>query len=236
MLYVSFTNIYFMENKPNNTKSMIIAGIAAVVVLALGGFAYAQSEKKEEDRKNKDKETSMRQDKDAAMKKKEADDKMKKEDAMKKEILVGGIAMSPTNNLVQNASKAPNLTTVVTAVQAAGLGETLQGPGPFTVFAPDNASFTKLPVGTLETLLKPESKPALIRVLSSHVVSGKVLAADLTDGQVLTTLSGQTLKVSKSTTGVTLTSEGGSVAKVSQADVVSSNGVAHIVDTVLLPK
>jgi transforming growth factor-beta-induced protein len=150
---------------------------------------------------------------------------------------VGGAAMSRDKNLVENASMAPNLTTVVAALKAASLVEALQGAGPFTVFAPDNTAFTKLPAGTVETLLKPENKATLQSVLTYHVVAGKYLVADLTDGQVLTTLNGQKLTVIKKDGKVSLqTTTTGNIAALSTADVVQSNGIAHIIDTVLLPK
>jgi uncharacterized surface protein with fasciclin (FAS1) repeats len=122
-------------------------------------------------------------------------------------------------------------TTLVTAVTAAGLVETLSGTGPFTIFAPTNAAFAALPAGTVETLLKPESKDKLTAVLTYHVVAGNVLAADLTDGQKVTTLNGQELTVAIKDGVVTING-----AKVTAADLAGSNGVIHVVDAVLLPK
>ena len=122
-------------------------------------------------------------------------------------------------------------TTLVTAVTSAGLVETLSGTGPFTIFAPTNAAFAALPAGTVETLLKPESKDKLTSVLTYHVVAGNVMAADLTDGQKVKTLNGQELTVAIKDGVVTING-----AKVTAADLAGSNGVIHVVDAVLLPK
>ena len=145
-------------------------------------------------------------------------------------VMVGGAMMLPTQNLVQNASSASNLTTLVAAVQAAGLVETLSGPGPFTVFAPPNSAFDALPAGTVATLVRPENRAQLTSILTYHVVAGRLMASDLRDGQVLTTVNGQRLTVRK--TGNTVTVGG---ATVTQADVRASNGVAHVIDRVLMP-
>jgi uncharacterized surface protein with fasciclin (FAS1) repeats len=122
-------------------------------------------------------------------------------------------------------------TTLVTAVTAAGLVETLSGTGPFTIFAPTNAAFAALPAGTVETLVKPESKDKLTAILTYHVVAGNVMAADLKDGQKVTTLNGQELTVAIKDGVVTING-----AKVTAADLAGSNGVIHVVDAVLLPK
>ena len=145
-------------------------------------------------------------------------------------VMVGGAMMLPTQTLVQNASEADNLTTVVAAVQAAGLAETLSGPGPFTVFGPTNAAFDKLPAGTVETLLRPENKGQLTSILTYHVVPGRLSAADLRDGQVLTTVNGETLRVRKMGNRVMVGN-----ATVVTANVYASNGVAHVIDSVLMP-
>jgi transforming growth factor-beta-induced protein len=151
------------------------------------------------------------------------------------EVTVGGATLSRRSDIVTNASLANNLTTLVTAVKAADLVETLQGPGPFTVFAPDNNGFLKLPAGTVEGLLKPESKDALAKILKYHVVSGSYLASSLKDGQILNTVQGQTLTVSIKEGKVMLKSTTGNTVMVSQADIVQSNGVVHVIDSVLLP-
>ncbi len=158
------------------------------------------------------------------------------------EVMVGGAAMLPTQNIVQNASKSADHTTLVAAVKAAGLVETLQSKGPFTVFAPTNAAFSKLPAGTVDTLLKPENKAALTNVLTYHVVPGRISAADLGQQIVqagglatLKTAAGGTLSAKFQGDNVVLTDEKGGSATVTVANVFQSNGVVHVVDQVLLP-
>jgi uncharacterized surface protein with fasciclin (FAS1) repeats len=133
--------------------------------------------------------------------------------------------------VVDIAVGSPDHTTLVAAVTAAGLVETLSGTGPFTIFAPTNAAFAALPAGTVDNLLKPESKEQLTGVLTYHVVSGNVMAADLSDGQVVKTLNGQDLKVSIKDGKVMING-----ATVTAADLAGSNGVVHVIDAVLLPK
>ena len=157
--------------------------------------------------------------------------------------VVGGASMSPTDTIVTNAAKASNLTTLVSAVQAAGLAETLSGPGPFTVFAPDNAAFEKVPAATRETLMSPAGKADLTKILTYHVVPGRLTAADLATqaqangGKVaLTTVQGETLTANVNPDGsVTLTDSKGGTSRVTQADVLQSNGVVHVIDTVVMP-
>ncbi|MDM0089027.1 MULTISPECIES: fasciclin domain-containing protein [unclassified Variovorax] len=159
------------------------------------------------------------------------------------QVTVGGAPMYATKDIIDNAVNSKDHTTLVAAVKAAGLVETLKGPGPFTVFAPTNAAFAALPAGTVDTLLKPENKGTLTTILTYHVVAGKVDAKSLMkmidDGKgmaSLKTVSGGTL-VAKSTGGmVTVTDEKGGTANVTIADVYQSNGVIHVVDKVLLPK
>ena len=146
-------------------------------------------------------------------------------------VMVGGAKMVPSKNIVENAAGSNDHTTLVAAVQAAGLVETLSGTGPFTVFAPTNAAFTALPAGTVDNLLKPEMKKDLTKVLTYHVVAGKMMAADLKDGQKLKTVEGGELRVSVKDGKVMING-----ATVSIADVVSSNGVTHVIDAVLMPK
>lgn len=146
-------------------------------------------------------------------------------------VMVGGANMVPSKNIVENASGSSDHTTLVAAVKAAGLAETLSGAGPFTVFAPTNAAFSALPAGAVDNLLKPEMKNDLTGVLTYHVVSGALRAADLKDGQKLKTVQGQELKVSVKDGKVMV---GG--ATVTTADVISSNGVTHVIDAVLMPK
>jgi uncharacterized surface protein with fasciclin (FAS1) repeats len=158
--------------------------------------------------------------------------------------MVGGVAMSPADNIVTNASKAPNLTTLVAAVQAAGLATTLQGAGPFTVFAPDNAAFEKIPAATREGWMQPAQKAALTKVLTYHVVPGRLTAADIAaEAQkgggtaTLTTVQGEKLTIRDAGGGKwTITDAKGGTSTITQADVGQSNGVVHVIDTVLMPK
>jgi len=157
--------------------------------------------------------------------------------------MVGGAAMSPNDTIVTNAAKASNLTTLVSAVQAAGLAETLGGTGPFTVFAPDNAAFEKIPAATREGLMAPAGKAALTKILTYHVVPGRLTAADLASQAManggkaqLTTVQGDTLTAAVNPDGsVTLTDAKGGTSRVTQADVMQSNGVVHVIDTVVMP-
>jgi uncharacterized surface protein with fasciclin (FAS1) repeats len=150
-------------------------------------------------------------------------------------VMVGGAAMLPSKNIVENAANSKDHTTLVAAVKAAGLADTLQGKGPFTVFAPTNAAFSKLPSGTVDNLLKPENKAALAKILTYHVVAGKLEAADLKDGQKLKTVEGDELTVRTTGGKVTLTDAKGGSATVAIPNVGQSNGVIHVIDTVLMP-
>ncbi|WP_052695023.1 fasciclin domain-containing protein [Hymenobacter sp. AT01-02] len=152
-----------------------------------------------------------------------------------KGVLVDGVAMTPDKTIVQNAVQASSVTTLVKAVKAAELDGTLSGPGPFTVFAPTNAAFDKLPTGALAGLMKPESKENLKGVLTYHVIQGRLLAADLKDGQQLTTVNGEKIKISVQGGKVMISNGKDAPATVQIADVVSSNGVTHVIDGVLLP-
>ena len=151
--------------------------------------------------------------------------------------------MSPAKNIIENAVNSADHTTLVAAVKAAGLVDTLSGPGPFTVFAPTNAAFDKLPAGTVDTLLKPENKATLTKVLTYHVVAGKLSAADL-EKQIkmgggkamLKTVSGGTLWVMMDGKSIVLKDEKGGMSKITQDNVFQSNGVIHVVDTVLMPE
>lgn len=166
----------------------------------------------------------------------QAQDKMmKSEMSGEKTVMVGGAAMFPSKNIVQNAVNSKDHTTLVAAVKAAGLVDTLSSKGPFTVFAPTNAAFGKLPAGTVETLVKPESKATLTKILTYHVVPGKLAAADLTDGKKLTTVEGEPLTVKLDGKKVWLIDAKGGKSAVTIADVNQSNGVIHVVDTVLMP-
>ncbi len=152
--------------------------------------------------------------------------------------------MSPRATVMENASKAANLTTLVSAIQTAGLADTLGATGPFTVFAPDNAAFEKVPAETRQRLATPAGKADLIKLLTYHVVPGRLTAADLsaradtTTGKIeLTTVEGEPLIAQVSPDGsITLTDAKGGTSKVTQADVGQSNGVIHVIDTVAMPK
>ncbi len=146
-------------------------------------------------------------------------------------VMVGGALMVPTKNIVENAMGSSDHTTLVAAVKAAGLVETLSGKGPFTVFAPTNEAFDKLPKGTVESLLKPAMKKDLTGVLTYHVVAGNYKAADLKDGLELTTVQGQKIKFSYKDKQWYVND-----AKITITDAVSSNGVTHVIDAVLMPK
>ncbi len=157
-------------------------------------------------------------------------------------VMVGGAAMYSNRNIIENASNSGDHKTLVAAVKAAGLVDTLSGPGPFTVFAPTDAAFAKLPAGTVDTLLKPENKAMLTSILTYHVVSGRLTAADLMEriraggGTAnLTTVNGGTLQARMMGNGIVLIDAKGGQSMVTQADVMQSNGVIHVTDSVSLP-
>ncbi len=160
-----------------------------------------------------------------------------------KTVMVGGAAMYPSKNIVENAVNSKDHTTLVAAVKAADLVATLQSAGPFTVFAPTNAAFDKLPMGTVETLLMPENKKMLQTILTYHVVAGKMNASDIAmaikkgNGKaMLKTVSGGTLTAWMKGKKLYITDEKGGMSMVTIADVNQSNGVIHVVDAVFLPK
>ncbi len=157
--------------------------------------------------------------------------------------MVGGAPMLATKNIVENAVNSKDHTTLVAAVKAAGLVETLEGKGPFTVLAPTNEAFAALPAGTVDTLLKPENKAMLAKILECHVIPAKALSKTImamtkADGgtHVVDTVGGCKLTLASAGGKVTVTDENGNVAHVTIADVVQSNGVIHVIDKVLLPK
>jgi uncharacterized surface protein with fasciclin (FAS1) repeats len=160
---------------------------------------------------------------------------MKSEMSGEKTVMVGGAAMYPSKNIVENAVNSKDHTTLVAAVKAAGLVPTLEGKGPFTVFAPTNAAFGKLPAGTVDGLVKPENKATLTKILTYHVVPGKLEAASLTDGKKLKTVEGEELTVKRSGDTVMLVDAKGGSSTVTIPNVNQSNGVIHVVDTVLMP-
>ena len=160
----------------------------------------------------------------------------------KQNPMVGGQKMYANKDIIDNAVKSADHTTLVAAVKAAGLVDTLKGPGPFTVFAPTNEAFAKLPAGTVDTLLKPENKDTLVKILTYHVVPGKLTAADLKKQikagggkAMLKTVSGGTLTASMHGSGIMLTDEKGGTAMVTIANVMQSNGVIHVIDSVVQP-
>ena len=162
--------------------------------------------------------------------------------AMGSTVMVGGAAMYPTRNIVQNAVNSKDHTTLVTAVKAAGLVPTLESPGPFTVFAPTNEAFAKLPAGTVENLVKPQNKALLTKILTYHVVPGRLTAADLMARAkaggaqaMLKTAAGEDLTVRLNGGALWLVDSKGGAARVTIANVNQSNGVIHVVDTVLMP-
>lgn len=204
---------------------------ASVLSIALisGSFLFAQDKKMQKDEMKKEKMAKM----DSKM-----DNKMNNNT-----VMVGGAAMYPNKNIIENAVNSNDHTTLVAAVKAADLVETLQGDGPFTVFAPTNASFDKLPEGTVGTLLKPENKTQLQGVLTYHVLSGRFSAKDIVEAiskgngkATFKTVNGGTLTAMLKGKDVMLQDENGGTARVTIADVNQSNGVIHVVDSVLLPK
>jgi uncharacterized surface protein with fasciclin (FAS1) repeats len=162
--------------------------------------------------------------------------------AVAKNPMVGGAAMYPTKNIIQNAVNSKDHTTLVAAVKAAGLVDTLSGPGPFTVFAPTNQAFAKLPAGTVDTLVKPANKGTLTSILTYHVVAGRMTSADIAKAiktgkgkATLTTVQGEPLTARMMGTKLMLTDAKGGRSMVTIANVMQSNGVIHVVDTVLMP-
>jgi uncharacterized surface protein with fasciclin (FAS1) repeats len=159
-----------------------------------------------------------------------------------KDPKVGGADMYPTKTIVENAINSPVHKTLVAAVKAAGLVDTLNSPGPFTVFAPTDAAFAKLPAGTVDNLVKPENKATLTKILTYHVVAGRLSAKDIADGikagggkYEMTTVEGGKLTAWMKGSKIMLTDEKGGMATVTTANVFQSNGVIHVIDTVLMP-
>jgi uncharacterized surface protein with fasciclin (FAS1) repeats len=162
--------------------------------------------------------------------------------ASAKNPMVGGAAMYPTKTIVENAVNSKDHTTLVAAVKAAGLVDTLSGKGPFTVFAPTNAAFAKLPAGTVETLVKPENKAKLTSILTYHVVPGRITAAQIAAAAArhkgtatFKTVQGGSLRFMKKGNGWVVKDSGGHQARITIANVMQSNGVIHVIDTVLMP-
>jgi uncharacterized surface protein with fasciclin (FAS1) repeats len=162
--------------------------------------------------------------------------------AQKTDPTVGGAAMYPTKTIVENAVNSPIHTTLVAAVKAAGLVDTLNSPGPFTVFAPTNDAFAKLPAGTVDTLVKPENKDTLVKILTYHVVPGRISSKELEKmikkgggTATLKTVQGEPLTFTMSGGKIMITDAKGGMATITTADVFQSNGVIHVIDTVLMP-
>ncbi len=167
-------------------------------------------------------------------------DKMDKMDPMKpadeQGVMVGGANMVPSKDIVDNAAGSADHTTLVAAVKAAGLVETLKSAGPFTVFAPTNEAFNKLPAGTVDNLVKPENKATLTKILTYHVVAGAMKSTDLKDGQKLKTVQGEELTIKYMDNKWMVHDAKGGMANITIADVISSNGVTYVIDKVLMPK
>ncbi len=192
----------------NNSKTIIIV-VAVLAILGIGGWTLMSNNDNTKDAKP------------AAQSQSQTSDTSD---------------MKETKNIVEIASADSQFSTLVTAVKAAGLVETLSGEGPFTVFAPTNDAFAKLPAGTLDSLLKPENVEQLKSILTYHVVASKAMSSDLSDGQTITTVQGGTLTVKINGSDVTLTDAKGNVSKVVKTDIPASNGVIHVIDTVVLPQ
>jgi len=233
-----------------NKHILSTLALAAVFSLGTASASLAQSTKSDGD-KTKTKEDGMtsktKMSDDGKMKMKgKADDGSKMKAKTKPMagdmatstsagVMVGGAMMVPNKDIVDNAVNSTDHTTLVSAVKAAGLVETLKSAGPFTVFAPTNAAFDKLPAGTVNTLVMPENKAKLTTILTYHVVPGRLTAADLKDGQTLTTVEGETLTVMKKGDSVMLRDAKGGMATVTIPNIIDSNGVTHVIDTVLMP-
>ena len=209
-------------------RHSLIGALAAGLLTACGGSETANTAEPTED-------TAMSEDLSAT-------DNMAMDANTTGPVMVGGKEMFANKNIVENASQSADHTTLVAAVKAADLVDTLSGPGPYTVFAPTNAAFEKLPAGTVDTLVKPESKQALTGILTYHVVPGRMTAAELTKAieagggtASLKTAAGGTLTATQSGGTITLKDAKGGTAQVTQGDVMQSNGVIHVIDTVLMP-
>ncbi len=196
--------------------------LATVALFSTSLFVSCNSENKDE--MNDDDNMEMSEDMDNDM----DNEEMTEEEPY---VMVGGAKMVPSKDIVDNAMAANNVTTLVAAVKAAGLVETLKGDGPFTVFAPTDDAFAALPDGTVDNLMKPENKEKLTNILTYHVVPGSLRSTDLKDGQMLETVNGKKITV-KMKDGNWMIDD----AQVIIPDVISSNGVTHVINKVLMPK
>jgi uncharacterized surface protein with fasciclin (FAS1) repeats len=209
-----------------DSSNKIGVAIVTLVVgmLVGGGIGYAMGNNKSDTSNTSANNSSMKQDAQSS----DAPDG----------VTVGGAKMVRTKDIVDNAVNAKNVTTVVAAVKAAGLVETLKGTGPFTVFAPNNGAFDKLPAGTVDTLVKPENKQMLTSILTYHVIAGTYTSADLTamaaKGEMLTTVQGAMLTPVMENNELKIKDAKGNMVSIETADVISSNGVTHVVKDVLM--
>ena len=218
-------------------QTIILASCIAAAVLGLGACMDSASNSGNMNRSNTSGSSMQKATSNAP------DNSMASNTSANDNPTVGGAAMLKSKDIIDNAMNSNDHTTLVAAVKAAGLVETLKGSGPFTVFAPTNEAFEKLPKGTVDGLLKPESKATLAKILTYHVVAGKqdaaAIAKAIKDGNgkaTFKTVSGGTLTATMDGSSVILTDEKGGKSKVTIADVMQSNGVIHVVDTVLMPK
>lgn len=216
MLYSTKPKKYFMQKKMFSL--LAIAAATSLTFVACNNSSEG-SDKKMDDTSKMDKMDKM-------------DPMQPKEEG----VMVGGAMMVPSKDIVDNAVNSADHTTLVAAVKAAGLVETLKGPGPFTVFAPTNEAFGKLPAGTVENLVKPENKTTLTNILTYHVVAGAFKSSDLKDGQKLKTVQGEDLTIGYKDGKWTVWDAKGGSANITIADVISSNGVTYVIDAVLMPK
>lgn len=219
------------------TPTLLRNGLMAATLLLLAApVTFAQTTTKLKEKPGKGTVVKQKSE-DGDKLKMKSDEKMMTGDQMadpKQGVMVGGAMMLPSRDIVDNAVLSQDHTTLVAAVKQAGLVETLKGAGPFTVFAPTNAAFAKLPPGTVDNLMMPEGKEKLTTILTYHVVPGALRAADLQDGQTLTTVQGQTLTVMKAGGRVMLKDGAGMTVNVTTPDVISSNGVTHVVDGIVM--
>ncbi len=216
-------------NEEKNSKSSMIAVAAVVALLIGGGIGYAAGHNSG----NKDSNSSM-----TSQTASSSSDSMKM-DGASDGVTVGGAKMVATKDIVDNAVNAKNVTTVVAAVKAAGLVDTLKGVGPFTVFAPNNDAFAALPAGTVDTLLKPENKDTLTKILTLHVVPGTYTSADLramaAKGETLTSVQGEVLTPISENNELKIQDPKGNKVSIETSDIISSNGVTHVIKSVLMP-
>ena len=203
------------------TKNMSWLYIVVALIVGLGG-GYMLGKNSATPKPMTAQDTSMQQEESM-----EANENVVEDEG----VMVGGAMMTPNRDIVDNAVDSTDHTTLVAAVTAAGLAETLKGPGPFTVFAPTNAAFAKLPAGTVDTLVKPENKEQLTSILTYHVVPGRYTSADLKEGMTLTTVQGEMLTFTMKDGQWWINEE----AMIEIPDVISSNGVTYVIDTVLMP-